>query len=263
MQVRARPVWVGFRLGFATHALQVEVFQRDEVVFTDEHAGGLVLPVVYDSVGLRVQSADFPTGTLVGAARIATVFPHRLARHVDPSRLSLLTAAYFTVDPLPNRCLGRSRKRLSDVASVCAQPLSNPTMAPVRSRPIQRVVDEHERASCPVHPDARIVADGLADADADIDAVPARLAVQTIFAGVLAGYHDLAVMPVQPPVVRRPLIVPADEIQVVMTGLNRGIMPGFLCFLLQRSAALVRGSPVRVLYPVRGLQNHRGHGRKP
>ena len=100
MQVRARPVWVGFRLGFATHALQVEVFQRDEVVVMDEHAGGLVLPVVYDSVGLRVQSADFPTGTLVGAARIATVFPHRLARHVDPSRLSLLTAAYFTVDTL-------------------------------------------------------------------------------------------------------------------------------------------------------------------
>jgi hypothetical protein len=30
--------------------------------------------------------------------------------------------------------------------------------------------------------------------------------------------------------------------------------------LLQRSAALDRAPPVRVLYPVRGLQNHRGDG---
>ena len=52
-QERARPVWVGLRLGFATHALQVEVFQYDDVVFADEHAGGLVLPVVYDAVPSR------------------------------------------------------------------------------------------------------------------------------------------------------------------------------------------------------------------
>ena len=97
-----------------------------------------------------------------------------------------------------------------------------------------------------------------------MDAVPARLAVQTIFAGVLAGYHDLAVMPVQPPVVRvRPLIVPADEIQVVMTGFEPGHHARIPMLFLQRSAALVRAPPVRVLYPVRGLQNHRGHGRKP
>lgn len=73
MQVRARPVrvWFGFRL--TAHVLQVEVFQYDEVVLFDETGGGLVLPIVYDSVGFRVQSADFPTGALVGAARMLTV----------------------------------------------------------------------------------------------------------------------------------------------------------------------------------------------
>ena len=101
-------------------------------------------------------------------------------------------------------------------------------------------------------------------ADADVDAVPARLAVQTICAGVLSGYHDLAVMPVQPPVVRvRPLVVPADEVQVIVAGFETGHHARIPMLFLQRSAALVRAPPVRVLYPVRGLQNHRGHGRKP
>ena len=80
----------------------------------------------------------------------------------------------------------------------------------------QRAVDEHESPFRPVHDDARIVPDGLADADADVDAVPARLTLQTILAGVLSGYHDLAVMPVQLTVVRvRALVVQADEVQVI------------------------------------------------
>ena len=82
--------------------------------------------------------------------------------------------------------------------------------------------------------------------------------------GVLSGDDDFAVMPVQPPVVRvRPLIVPADEIQVVMTGFETGHHARIPMLFLQRPTTLVRTPPVRVLYPVRGLQNHRGHGRKP
>lgn len=264
MQVRARPVRVGFRLGFAAHALQVEVFQYDEVVFADEHAGGLVLPVVYDAVRLRVQSAEFPTGTLIGVARIATVFPHRLARHVDPSRLSLLTAAYFTVDTLQpllgevdETIVGRGER-------VDAPSVQSDHRAGALTAYRQRVVDEHERASCPVHADARIVADGLTDADADVDAVPARLAVQTICAGVLSGDDDFAVMPVQPPVVRvRALVVPADEIQVVTPFFEPGRHARVSMLLLQCFASFVRAPPVRVLYPVRGLQHHRGHGCEP
>lgn len=128
----------------------------------------------------------------------------------------------------------------------------------------QRVVDEHKRSFSPVHTDARIIADGLADADADVDAVPARLAVQTICAGVLSGYHDFAVMPVQLTVVRvHALVVPADEIQVITPFLETGCHARIPMLFPQRPATLVRTPPVRVLYPVRGLQYHRGHGRKP
>ena len=125
----------------------------------------------------------------------------------------------------------------------------------------QRVVDEHERSFRPVHPDARIVADGLADADADVDAVPARLAVQTICAGVLPGDDDFAVVPVQLTVVRvRALVVPADEIQVVTPFFEPGRHARVPMLLLQRFAAFVRAPPVGVLYPVRGLQHHCGDG---
>ena len=124
----------------------------------------------------------------------------------------------------------------------------------------QRVVDEHERSFRPVDADARIVADGLADADADVDAVPARLAVQTI----CAGDDDFAVMPVQPPVVRvRALVVPADEIQVVTPFFEPGHHARVPMLLLQCFAAFVRAPPVRVLYPVRGLQHHCGDGCEP
>lgn len=89
MQVRARPfrVWFGFRL--TAHVLQVEVFQYDEVVLFDETGGGLVLPIVYDAVGFRVQSADFPAGALVGAACMLTVLFDGFAGYGDSSRLSL------------------------------------------------------------------------------------------------------------------------------------------------------------------------------
>lgn len=183
MQVRARPfrVWFGFRL--TTHVLQVEVFQYDEVVLFDETGGGLVLPVVYDSVRLRVQSAEFPTGTLVGAARMTPVLFDGFAGHGDSSRLSLLTAAYLTVDTLQT-LLGKVEETIVGRGErVDATPVQADHRAGAFSAYRQRVVDEHERASCPVHPDARIVADGLADADADVDAVPVRLAVQTICAG--------------------------------------------------------------------------------
>lgn len=71
-------------------------------------------------------------------------------------------------------------------------------------------------------------------------------------------------MPVQLPVVRvRALVVPADEIQVVMTGFETGHHARIPMLFLQRPTTLVRTPPVRVLYPVRGLQNHRGHRRKP
>lgn len=264
MQVRARPVRVGFRLGFAAHALQVEVFQYDEVVFADEHAGGLVLPVVYDAVRLRVQSAEFPTGTLVGAARMTPVLFDGFAGHGDSSRLSLLTAAYFTVDTLQT-LLGKVEETIVGRGErVRATPVQADHGTRALTAYRQRVVDEHERASCPVHPDARIVAYGLADADTNVDAVPAWLAVQTICAGVLSGDDDFAVMPVQPPVVRvRPLIVPADEVQVVTPFFEPGRHARVPMLFLQRFAALVRAPPVRVLYPVRGLQHHCGDGREP
>ena len=186
------------------------------------------------------------------------------AGHGDSSRLSLLTAAYLTVDTLQT-LLGKVEETIVGRGErVDATPVQSDHRARAFASYRQRVVDEHERASRPVHPDARIVADGLADADADVDAVPARLAVQTICAGVLSGYHDLAVMPVQPPVVRvHALVVPADEVQVVTPFFKPGRHARIPMLLLQRFAAFVRAPPVRVLYPVRGLQNHRGHGRKP
>ena len=98
MQVRARPVRVGFRLGFAAHVLQVEVFQYDEVVFADEHAGGLVLPVVYDAVRLRVQSADFPLDFPIRAAGLFCVFPYVFAGHVNTMGLAFLPTSYLPVD---------------------------------------------------------------------------------------------------------------------------------------------------------------------
>lgn len=244
--------------------MQVEVFQYDDVVFADEHAGGLVLPVVYDAVRLRVQSADFPTGTLVGAARVVTVLFDGFAGHGDSSRLSLLTAAYFPVD-MVQPVFGE----VDETIVGCGERMHAPSVqsdhrAGAFSVYRQRVVDEHERSFRPVHSDARIVADGLADADADVDAVPARLTVQTICAGVLSGDDDFAVMPVQLPVVRvRALVVPADEIQVVTPFFEPGRHARVPMLLLQRFAAFVRAPPVCVLYPVRGLQHHCGDGCEP
>ena len=216
------------------------------------------------AVRLRVQSTDFPTGTLVGAARISAVFPHRLPRHVDSSRLSLLTAEYFTVDTLQT-LLGKVEETIVGRGEcVDAAPVQTNHLAGTFTLYRQRAVDEHERPFRPVHPDARVIADGLADADADVYAVPARLALQTILAGVLSGYHDLAVMPVQLPVIRVPaLAVPADEAQVITPFLETGRHARVPMLLLQRPAPLVRAPPVRVLYPVRGFQNHRGNGCEP
>lgn len=173
MQVRARPfrVWFGFRL--TAHVLQVEVFQYDEIVLFDETGGGLVLPIVYDSVGFRVQSADFPAGALIGAARMLTVLFQCFAGHAHASRLCFLTAAYLPVDTVQpflgkvdESVVGRGER-------VDATPVQSDHGPRAFMFYRQRIVDEHERSFRPVHPDARIVADGLADPDTDMDAVTA------------------------------------------------------------------------------------------
>lgn len=264
MQIRPRPVRVGFRFGFPAHALQVEVFQHDEVVLFDEHGGGLVLPVVYDAVRLRVQSADFPVGALVGAARVAAVSLGGFAGHGDSSRLSFLTAADLPVDTVQSGFGEVDETIVGRGERVDAAPVQSDHRAGAFASYRQRVVDEHERSFRPVHADARIVADGLADAHSDVDAVPAWLAVQTVCAGVLAGDDDFSVMPVQPVVVRvRALVVPADEIQVVMPVFESGHGARVSVLFLQCFAAFVRAPPVRVLYPVRGLQHHCGDGCEP
>ena len=98
MQVRARPVRVGFRLGFAAHVLQVEVFQYDEVVFADEHAGGLVLPVFDDAVRFRVQAVDFPLDFPIRAAGLSHILPYVFAGHVNTMGLAFLPTSYLPVD---------------------------------------------------------------------------------------------------------------------------------------------------------------------
>ena len=71
-------------------------------------------------------------------------------------------------------------------------------------------------------------------------------------------------MPVQPPVVRvHALVVPADEVQVIVAGFETGRHARVPMLFLQRPTTLVRTPPVGVLYPVGGLQHHGGDGRKP
>lgn len=173
MQVRARPfrVWFGFRL--TAHVLQVEVFQYDEVVLFDETGGGLVLPIVYDSVGFRVQSADFPAGALIGAACMLTVLFQCFAGHAHASRLCFLAAAYLPVDTV-QPVFGKVDESVVGRGERVDAPSVQSDHGPrAFSAYRQRVVDEHERSFRPVHADARIVADGLADPDTDMDAVTA------------------------------------------------------------------------------------------
>lgn len=173
MRVRARPfrVWFGFRL--TAHVLQVEVFQYDEVVLFDETGGGLVLPIVYDSVGFRVQSADFPAGALIGAACMLTVLFQCFAGHAHASRLCFLAAAYLPVDTV-QPFLGKVDE---SVVGRGERVDATPVQADHGPRAFtfyrQRIVDEDEGSSSPIHSHARIVTDGLADPDTDMDAVTA------------------------------------------------------------------------------------------
>lgn len=223
-----------------------------------------MLPVVDDAVCFRVQSADFPVGALVGVARVAAVSLDGFAGHGDSSCLSFLTTADLPVDAVQSGFWQVDETIVGRGERVDAAPVQSDHGAGAFASYRQRVVDEHERSFRPVHTDARIVADGLADTDSDVDAVPARLAVQTVCAGVLPGDDDFAVMPVQPVVVRvRALVVPADEIQVVTPVFESGHGARVPVLLLQRFAASVRTPPVRVLYPVRGLQHHCWDGCEP
>lgn len=243
---------VGFDVRAACHALQVEVFDGDEVVRPYERGRGLVLPVVDDAMRFRIQAGDLRLCAPVCAARMPFVFVHGFAGEFHSARLRLLTAANLPVDS------GQMSFRQVDEPTVGrSERVRHATVEPdhaVRAFPLQRqwVVDEYECASCPVHTHARVVAYGLADADAYVDAVPARLPVEPVFPWVLSGDDHFAVAAVEFPVVRvRALVVPAHEIQIVTAAFEPWHHTRVPVLLTQGLPAFVRAPPVRVLDTVR------------
>lgn len=212
---------VRFRFRLTGHALQVERFEADDVVLSDEARRGLMLPVVDDVVGFRVQAADLLPRAPVRAARVLPVFAGCPAREGDTACLCFLTAANLVVDMAE---LGFGQ--VDELAVGHGERVHHPAVdADHRTGLLafdwQGLVDEHDGFLRPVHADARVCTYRLTGPDADVDAVPAGLPRKVDGLGVLPCDDNLPVVFVQlSPVRVCAFAVPAHEIHVVMAGLE-------------------------------------------
>ena len=254
----------GFRL--ASHTLEIQILQYDQVIFGDEPMGHLLLEVVDNAMRLAVEAADLlllphiPVGTVSAAHILLRTQPGL----TDTTRLRLLTTAILPIDFLQPVFRQVDERTIRQRETMRAATVDARLQTGALAGDGQRVVDEHEIPGLGMHADGRVGANLLGQANPDTNLEPASPAGQAVLLRVLAADDDHAMPSVE--LMEdgvRALVVPAHKHRIRLARLEPWHTARIPVALLQRLATLVRTPPVRVLDTVRRLQHHRRHRRQP